>query len=80
MDNLLQVYIGIVTFYDFGAGLQGADDVLDAFQFFRLYLVGLVQQDDVTELNLLDDKAFDILFVNALAGQTVAASKFALQA
>ena len=38
MDNLLQVYIGIVTFYDFGAGLQGADDVLDAFQFFRLYL------------------------------------------
>ena len=31
MDNLIQVYICIVALYNFGTGLQGADNLLDTF-------------------------------------------------
>ena len=31
MDNLIQVYICIITLYNFGTGLQGADNLFDTF-------------------------------------------------
>lgn len=80
MDNLVQVHVGIIAFDDFGTGLQGADNLLDAFQLFGLHFISLVQQDNVAELNLLDDEVFDVLFVDALACQVVAAGELALQA
>ena len=67
-DNLVQIHVGVIAFYDFGTGLQGADNLFDAFQLFRLHFCDFVQQDDVAELNLLDNEVFDIFVVNVFAG------------
>ena len=55
------------------------DNLFDAFQFFRLYFGGFVQQDNVTKFDLLDDKIFDVFFVNILTSQFLATGEFALQ-
>ena len=79
-EELFQIHVSVVACYDLGAGLQCAENLLDAFQFFRFHFVGFVQQDDVAKLNLLYDEVFDVLLINAFSGQVVAAGKLALQA
>ncbi|EEC55348.1 hypothetical protein BACEGG_00376 [Bacteroides eggerthii DSM 20697] len=80
MDDFFQVYVRIITFDYFGSGLQGVYDLPDAFHFFGLDFRYLVQQDDITEFNLLDDKILDVLVINSFSGKIVAARKFTLQA
>ncbi len=75
IQYLIEFYVAIVAVDDFGLGLEGADDLPDASQFLRADLSGLVQQHDVTELNLLDDKVLDILLVDVLARQVQSAAK-----
>ena len=80
VEDAVKVDASVVAFDDFGSRLQGLDDLLDASQFFGFHFRSLVQQDDVAEFDLLDDKVFDILLVDVLARQVVAAGKLALHA
>ena len=54
--------------------------MLDAFQLFGFHLSCFVEQNQVTELNLLDDEVLNVLFIDVLAGQAVATGKLVLQA
>ena len=62
VQDLVEVHVAVVTFDDVCFGLDGADNLLDACQFFWFHFGCFVEQDDVTELNLLDDKVLDVLF------------------
>ena len=60
------INIGIITFNNLCFRLKSANDCLDAFTFVFAYFRYLIQKDYVTELNLLYDKVFDILFIDIL--------------
>ena len=75
IQNFIEFYVAIVAVDDLGLGLEGADDFPDASQLLRADFSGFVQQDDVAELNLLDDKVLDIFLVNVLARQIQPAAK-----
>ncbi len=75
IQYLIEFHVAIVTVYDLGLGLEGANDFPDAPQFLRTDLGGFVQQHDVAELNLLDDEVLDIFLVDVLARQIQSAAK-----
>ena len=60
--------------------MQGTYNLLDAFQLFGFYFRCLVQKNDITEFNLLDDKIFNVFLVNSFSGEVVAAGELVLQA
>lgn len=76
VDELVEVHVAVVTFDDFCLWLQRANDVLDACQLARLHLGGLVEQDDVAELDLLDNEVLDVFLADFLPHERVAASEF----
>ena len=77
--EFLDIYFGVVALYDLGFGLNLTYNLLDFFEGFRLDLGYLVQEDDVAELNLLDDKVFNILFPEILALQALTAAELVSQ-
>ena len=79
IKEFLDIYLGVVTLYDLGLGLNLTDNLLDFLEGFRLDLGHLVQEDDVAELNLLDDKVFDILVPEVLALKAFTASELVSQ-
>ena len=58
--------------------MQGTYNLLDAFQLFGFYFRCLVQKNDITEFNLLDDKIFNVFLVNPFSGEVVAAGELVL--
>ncbi len=74
------VHVGVVAGDNLRTWLQHPYDVLDAVQLLGLHLRSLVEQDEVTELYLLDDEVLDVLIVNLLFRQAVATGELALQA
>ena len=79
MDYLVQIHIGIITFYDFSCRLQCTDNLLDTFQFVTFHFRSLIQQYNIAKFNLLDNQIFNILFINPFTGQVIAARKLTLQ-
>ena len=80
VDQIIQGHLRIITLNDLCGRLQRANDLLDTGQLLRLHLRSLVEQDQVTELDLLDDQILDVLLVDVLTGQLIATSELALQA
>ena len=76
IQYLVEVDVAVVTVDNLCLGLQLVDDAPYTAQFFRTYFRSLVQQYDVTELNLLDDEVLNIFFVNVLTHQVESAAKF----
>ena len=72
MQNLVEVYVSIVTLDDVGLRLDSTDNLLHLSQLLLRHLRSLVQQDDVTELYLLNHQILNILFVYVLTHQIVA--------
>ena len=77
--QLIYIHIGIIAFYNLGGGLQCVKYLLDTSQLFGLNLGSLIQQYDITEFYLLNNKILYILFVNMLTCKFVATSEFALK-
>ena len=80
MQNLIKFHIAVVAFNDFGLRLDGTDNLTHFSQFLLRHLRSLVQQDDVTELNLLNDQILNIFLVNVLAHQVVAVAELVAHA
>ena len=55
IDNFVELYIAVVGIDNLCLGLQGSYDFSNVVELVGLDLAGLVEQDDVTELNLLDN-------------------------
>ena len=73
VQDLVEVYVAVVTLYNLCFGLQCAHNLTYAPQFLGSHLGGLVQQHDVAELNLLDDEVFDVFLVNIRARKQLSA-------
>ncbi len=56
--------------------MQSADNLLDVFQFVGLHFTGFVEQNNVAELNLLDNKILNVFFTDVLFCQVIAVGKF----
>ena len=79
VDELAEIHIAVVALDDFGLGLDGADNLLDAAQFARLHLGSLVEQHNVTKLDLLDDKILEVFLPDVLLHQFLSVAKFVFQ-
>ncbi len=75
IQQSVKVYVAVVTLYDLGLGLNGTDNLTDSSQLMRRYLRSLVQQDDVAELNLLDNKILNIILLEVGAKEVAAVAK-----
>ncbi len=78
IEQLGKIDVAIVALDDTRFGLDGADDGPYAAGLLGAYLRYLIEQDDVAEFDLFDDKTFDILLVDFLACESLAAAKLAL--
>ena len=79
IQYLIQVNISIVALDDAGRRLYSRYDSADTRPLFRSHLRCLVEQNDVAELYLLEDKVFDIILVQIFLHKTVSAGKFVLK-
>ena len=77
--QLRKVHVGVVALYDFCLGLYGSDYSLDAAGLLGCNFRYFVEQDDVAELYLLYHKVFDVVLVDVLCRQGVAAAEFAFE-
>ena len=75
IQQSVKFYVAVVTLYDLGLRLNGTDNLTDSSQFMRRYLRSLVQQDDVAELNLLDNKILNIILLEVGAKEVAAVAK-----
>ncbi len=80
VENLREVNVGKIGLYDFGLGLNGADNGAQTAGLFGSDLGNLVEHHDVAKLYLLDDEIFDVFLVYVVALQLLAAVKFRLHA
>ena len=78
VQELVEVDLAVVAGDDLGLGLEGMDDALHAAELLGRDFGGLVEQDDVAELDLLDHQVLDVLFVYVLPLQGLAAIEFVL--
>ena len=67
VDDFVKVYVAVVAFQNLGLRLQGTHDLLDMGKLFGGDLGGLVDEDDVAELYLLDDEVLKVFLVDVLA-------------
>ena len=57
VEQAVEFHVAIIAVYNLGVRLYGANYLAYAFQFGRLHVGGLIQQDDVAKLYLLDKNA-----------------------
>ena len=70
----------VVGFNDLSACLQAADDLFQKTELLRRDHVHFIEEDGVAELELLDEKILDILFLDGILGQTSAVLEFVVHA
>ena len=80
VEQEVEVHIAEVARDDVGLGLYGVQYGAYASQFLLRYLIGLVEQDGVAELYLLDDEVGDVVLGYSLACKVQTASELVLQA
>ena len=80
VQQVVEIHVTVVTLDNAGVGLQVGDDRTDAAQILLAHLADLVQNNHVTELDLLNHQIFNILFVDIGLEQVVAAGKLVLHA
>ena len=78
VDDAVKSYVTIVALDDFSFGLYGTYDLADASELFGCDVCCLIEQYDITEFYLLDDKILDVVFVKVLIHQFIAATEFVL--
>ena len=78
IQNQIQIHIAIVALNDFSLRLQSLHNLFQTIQFGARNFRCLVQQYNITELDLLNHQIFKVIFFNILTKQLVAACKLAL--
>ena len=76
--NTVQIHLCVVGFNNLCTRIQVADNLLHTFHLIRRHFRHFVQQHNVTELYLLNQKVFNILIINVFAFEVVTAGKLAL--
>ena len=76
VHNALNIDIAEIGLNNLGVRLQCAYNDLQFSQFFRRDKADFVKKNDVAELNLLDNKVFNIFLVNILLNEFASASEF----
>ena len=56
IDDFIQIYITIIAFKDFCLRLDSTNDLFQFLQFLWFNLSSLIQKDNITELNLLNNQ------------------------
>ena len=79
VENLVEVDITIIARDYFRLRLYFTQDGLDVGQLFGRHLRGLVEQDDIAELHLLNDQTCQIVIVEVVALQFAAFGKLIAQ-
>ncbi len=79
MDQSGKRNITIITGDDFCFRLNGMKDLPDASQVARTDLCSLVEQDEVTKLDLLDDQVFQVILSDIRTLQRLAIVKLLLK-
>jgi hypothetical protein len=80
VEYVLKFYVTIVTLQYAGAGLQCANHLTYAQQFFGTDLGCFVEQHNVAELYLLDNQILKILFTYIVFYKVITATKFVTDA
>ena len=75
IEQFLQIHIRIVALDYLRLSLDLTDNVLDLVQCLSAHFRRLVQKNDITELNLLNDKVFDIVLLQILAFKALSAAE-----
>ena len=76
IQQLLYIDIGIIALDNLRLGLDFTDNLLDLGKCLGLDFGSLVQKNDVAELNLLNDKVFNVFITQVLAFQLFSATEF----
>ena len=76
IEDVLQFNVTVVTLKYACARLKCADNLADTEQLLGAYFRCLVQQYDVTELDLLDYQVLQVFLANILLYQVIAAAEF----
>ena len=79
-ENLVEVYVAIVARDNLRFRLDGTYYLLDTLQFLWSHLGSLVEEDDITELNLLDNEVLDVLLVALGSEKRLSAAELVLHA
>ena len=80
VDQFIDIDFAVIGFDDLGNRLKSADGHLDLFEFFLGKKRGLVEEDDVTELDLLDDEVLKVFLTPLGRLKGFAAAKFVAKA
>ena len=80
VDQFIDIDFAVIGFDDLGNRLKGADGHLDLFEFFLGKKRGLVEEDDVAELDLLDDEILKIFLTPLGRLKGFAAAEFVAKA
>ena len=75
----VKVYVTVIALNNFGLRLQSTYYGTYSAGFFTCNLRNLIEQNDITELYLLDYEIFDVFFINILTCQIVTAAEISLQ-
>ena len=76
IQQLLYIDIGIIALDNLRLGLDFTNNLLYLGKRLGLDFGSLVQKNDVAELNLLNDKVFNVFFTQVLAFQLFSATEF----
>ena len=75
VENSVKVYITVVGLDNLSLRLKCLDDLTNQSQLISRHIRGFIQQNDITEFDLLDNQVFDVLFINPISHQTISATK-----
>ena len=78
VQQLVEIDIAIVALYYLGLGLKCSDNAMYTAQFVGRDFGSLVEQNDIAEFNLLDDKILYIIFIQIGSQQVITSGKLVL--
>ena len=76
IQETLDIHICVIALDNLRLKLNLPDNPLHLLQRLRLHVSHLVQQKYIAELNLLNDKVFDIFFLKILSLEILSAAEF----
>ena len=76
MKNLLEGHVAVVAIYNLSLRLEFTDYPANLLEILGTDLRSLVKKHYITELNLLDHKAFDIFFADTGFGEVASGVEF----
>ena len=80
MNNAVEIYVSVVAVDNLCLRLDSSYDLADMLQILRFHFRCFVQKDDVAELYLLYHKILNVLLIDVLLHEVIAAAEFVFHA